>query len=109
MLYVGISRRNYSKGRECKTKKNRIFLKNGKTVNYNNSTGRKLGNETHSWIRHTKSSQQDEFRRILRKLNSHIFRGNVCRVTPNDKIVYGNLKNWEINWVKFLGYNLNLN
>ena len=56
-----------------------------------------------------KSSHTDEFRRIPRKSYFHVFRGDGCRVTPRDKIVYENLESWEMSSVKFKGYNMNLN
>ena len=56
-----------------------------------------------------KSSYPDEFCRIPRQSDFHIFRGNGCRVTLKDEIVYENLESREMTWVKFMGYNLNLN
>ena len=56
-----------------------------------------------------KSSYPNEFRRILGKSDFHIFRGNGCRVTPRNEVVYENLESQEMTWVKFMGYNLNLN
>ena len=68
-----------------------------------------MTNGTHRWIRLVKSSHPEEFRRISRQSNFHIFRGYGCQVTPKDEIVYENLKILEMTWVKFMGYNLNLN
>ena len=56
-----------------------------------------------------KSSYPDEFCRIPRQSDFHIFRGNGCRVTLRDEIVYENIESREMTWVKFMGYNLNLN
>ena len=56
-----------------------------------------------------KSSHPEKFRRIPRKSDFHVFQGDGCRVTPRDKIVYENLESQETTWVKFLGYNFNLN
>ena len=56
-----------------------------------------------------KSSHPNEFRRIPRQSNFHVFRGDGFRVTPKDEIVYENLKSREMNCVKFMGCNLNLN
>ena len=56
-----------------------------------------------------KSSYLDEFRRIPRLSGFHVFRGNGCLVTPKDEIVYENLVSWEMDRVKLMGYDLNLN
>ena len=56
-----------------------------------------------------KSSYPDEFHRFPRQSNFHVFRVDGCRVTPKDEIVHENLEIREMTWVKFIGYNLNLN
>ena len=56
-----------------------------------------------------KSSYPDEFRRITRQADFHVFWGDGCQVTPRDEIVYENLESRKMTWVKFMGYNLNLN
>ena len=45
----------------------------------------------------------------MRQSEFHVFRGDGRRVTPRDEIVYENLESREMTWVKFMGYNLNLN
>ena len=44
-----------------------------------------------------KSSRPNEFRRILRRSDFHVLRGDGCRVTPKDEIVYENLESQEMN------------
>ena len=43
-----------------------------------------------------KCSYPDEFRRISRQSDFHVFRGDGCPVTPKDEIVYENLGSWEM-------------
>ena len=38
----------------------------------------------------------DEFRRLTRQSEFHIFRGDGRCVTPRDEIVYGNFESWEM-------------
>ena len=43
-----------------------------------------------------KYSYSDEFRRILRQLDFHVFRGDGCSVTLRYEIVHENVESWKM-------------
>ena len=53
-------------------------------------------NGSHHWIFLAKSSYPDEFHRISRQLDFHVFLEDGCPMTPRDEIVYENLESWEM-------------